>query len=354
MYIVTEKRALQSALRQLKDCLKSFGKPKQCRWKFPGAGGQSTIPTWSSETPQGHLTIGFSPGGWTNKSPVLVSLEPPSDGLSPVVELNIPLHRNRSINGCFVESNDGRLWLCHRGVALTATPFRLGKAKIHQYFQKWLVTADDGVAGSSSVIPVAIVEPTEFAGGVLRFASTVFDLKQNLAMTAGDVGAIKSIQGWREDIRFPEKISKITAENSSSYEYRHGPVQQLLQQYLRERLTGDCKVVLNSRIDLGILRNESLSAIFEVKTGLGSQLYSGIGQLLVYRRLLARDQEIPLFLVIPSSAATDDELFEARALIQALGLTLVIQEGATFQVEDKKDLCNAFDPKWLVSARSRP
>jgi len=356
MQIVVKTSEIVRALSLLKSSLKeAFGTSRPYVWSFPGGGGQAEIPTWEDSGDHERLAVGFSSEeDWGTRVPVLIALEKAGNGISPVVEINIPLkdrrkaiNRNRKVNGCFARDEAGRLWLCHRGVSLTTTPTRIPKETIHTYFQKWLVPADDG-SQMSNIIPVAPLDSAEeLSFGLVRFASAIRELKSTWAIAAGDEQKVFHLCGWRSEITFPERISRVFTEVQASYEYRHGPVQQALQHYLRERLVTKCQAVLNDRIDLGIVRDDRLVAIFEVKTGLGSQLYSGIGQLLVYRQQLAQDKTVPLFLVLPAGAATFEELGEADQILRGIGVTLVFQKGKNFVLSDERELCDALNPQWI-------
>lgn len=356
MHIVARTSEIEAGLEQLNLVLKkTFGTPNPCLWSFPGGGGHDELPTWYSRGKYGHLAIGFSPNrNWKSRVPVLIALEQATHGISPVVEINIPLkdrrrafNRNRKINGCLTTINDGgEPWLSHRGTSFTTTPSRIPKRTIHSYFRKWLVPASDGNQ-VNDIIPIAPLAPLELPFGLVRFAEAVRDLKDSWATAEGKEEKMPHLSQWREDISFKDIISKVFTDSQSSYEYRHGPIQQALQGYLRNHLSADCRIALNDRIDLGILRHDRLVSIFEVKTSLGNQLYSAIGQLLVYRHQFTQDMKTPLFLVMPSLAATQEEFNETNNILHAIGVTLVVQRDDSFLLTDGRELREVLEPQWL-------
>lgn len=82
--------------------------------------------------------------------------------------------------------------------------------------------------------------------------------------------------------------------------------------------------MLNQNVDLGIRDpNSTLIAIFEVKTGLGDQLYGAIGQLLCYRHQFGT-RATRLFLVAPSEAFRSQEAKAVGNLLRDLGITLLV------------------------------
>jgi hypothetical protein len=292
--------------------------------------------------------------------PFVATIEPFFSGISPMVEANIPLKdgrksitRDRKVNGCFARDATGRVWLCHRGAKMTVHPGGVPKKVIHHHFQKWLVTAHDGRKKNTiienDIIPIAHLEPGELCYSLYRFAESVRELKDWWTRGNRDEKQvpISGNDNWLGTINFPESIGKILRETDISYEYRHGPIQSGLQHYLNTCLADGHRAVLNNRIDLGIAKGKELLAIFEVKTALGSQLYSGIGQLLIYRQLFT-GKEAPLFLALPGSVfASREERRETKHMLEQIGVTLVLQEGMRFRLADGRELAEALDPQWL-------
>lgn len=352
MRIVFEADDVTKGFDMLRRSLRAgLGEPEDIPWSFPGHGtSDSALPTWSEETPHGHLTVGVgAEGDWGSRTPILIALDAAYDRISPVVEVNVPAtddEPDRRVGGCFMRDANKRWWLCHRGSVFTASGTRIPREAIHRHFQKWLVEADDGER-RTDVIPIARLDEGEFAIGLRRFAEAVGRLKEAWGNHDGNDNRVDRDLGWRDDINFPDEIERATADQKVSFEYRHGPIQQTLQNYLRDALAKGFRVALNTRLDLAILKKDAVVAIFEVKTGLGSQLYAGIGQLFVYRQVFAPGKSPPLFLVVPGDVGADTVIHATAAILEPIGITLVLQRDDEFVLRDGRDLRDVLDPAWL-------
>jgi hypothetical protein len=185
MLILRKTNNAQEALKKLNERLsKALGKSKECRWTFPD-GNQDTLPTWSRRVKGGYLTIGFTPAfKWYSqvnssklRCPILISLEKASNGISPLVEVNIPKVADRLVNGCFSLDEDRQIWLCHRGNRLTVNQKeKIPKKAIHRHFKGILVPAMDGDAGAK-VIPLFALNSQGLKSGLVEFARNVEMLK---------------------------------------------------------------------------------------------------------------------------------------------------------------------------------
>lgn len=352
MQLIAETRENLRAFELLEKSLKkALGKPRMHRWSFPD-GGSRELPTYRGSE---HLTVGVSPDHEMKAgAPILIKIGPFEGSITPTVELNIPIKNRRKrisrdgrVNGCFARDDDATIWLCHRGIRLTVNPSKIPKNVIHRHFQKWLVSLDDN-GKKKKIIPVAPLESDELPFSLAHFGESVRQLKESWAACAGNEEVLRRQSDWFEDINFSDSISKFFEGGQVSHKYLHGPIQRALQQYLRGRLNKEYRAVLNKRIDLGIARGDRLVAIFEVKTGSGSQIYSGIGQLLIYRQFHAQDKHVPLFLVVPAAAfEAPKQQLEISGMLQAIGMTLVLQQGAQFHLADGRELHEALEPKWL-------
>ena len=129
------------------------------------------------------------------------------------------------------------------------------------------------------MIPVGPVN-SDIIDQLSMFTDEVLDLKESWPKQSR---AANAAHNWRDNLRFPKKIERIVTASSTSREYRHGPIQAALKRKLVKGLDPSrCRVVLNNQVDLGILRGNKLVSVFEVKTDLGDQLYTGVGQLIAY------------------------------------------------------------------------
>ena len=292
MKVCVDSSEVNEGLSRLDKCLKrELGKPLMQMW---GVGEK--IQTWYRKG-NDPLAVAIGPKeSWGNRTPILISRKDPDRVMTPDVEINIPEANgspNRTVNGCFCVTSHGSFILCHRGNGFTVTGGRISKEKIHQHFKKWLVKSHDSEL-ETSMIPVGPVN-SDIADQFSMFTDEVLRLKETLSQKSGG----QTTQKWRDTLRFPKRIERIITASSTSREYRHGPIQAVLKRKLLEVLNlKRCRVVLNNQVDLGILQGDKLVSVFEVKTDLGDQLYTGIGQLIVYRHYFG-NSETRLFLVVP-------------------------------------------------------
>ena len=346
--VVVDSSEVLKGLEKLQQCLTDeLGGPVKQMWSVPGTAAIE-LQTWHRENDSGHLTVAVGTiGQWENRTPILIAREPLTLRMTPIVEVNIPTKEgqpNRSINGCLCASHSDTFILCHRGNGFTVTPRRIPKKTVHEYFAKWFQVSEDG-GRETPLIPVGPVEPS-ISEQLSAFADAVRSLKERWSNSSGNSDLFAQSQGWREDLRFPEQIERVMTASTSSREYRHGPVQAALRTALRGLLAPEYRVVLNQRVDLGILRDNQLPAIFEVKTDLGHQLYAGIGQLLVYRYYFS-DANAKLFLVVPADDREDDELSEIGALLNEIGISLLIEDAQGFHLPNGTALAKALPQEWL-------
>ncbi|MFL5351491.1 hypothetical protein [Archangium sp.] len=175
------RNALEELNVRLRDAL---GNPEEFSWTFPD-GNKDALPTWHRRMKGEYLTIGFKPDfRWSSQSnaskrrcPVLISLEKAHDGMSLLVEVNIPRKADRRVNGCFSLDEDHQLWLCHRGTKLTVNQTdKITKEKIHRHFRKKIVPAADGDA-CVRIIPLFPLNSKRIRFELLEFAQEVAKLK---------------------------------------------------------------------------------------------------------------------------------------------------------------------------------
>ncbi len=348
MRVVVDSSEVLKGLEKLQQCLTDeLGRPVKQIWSVPGT-ATIELQTWHRENDSGHLTVAVgTTGQWENRTPILIAREPLTLRMTPIVEVNIPTkdgQPDRTINGCLCASHSDTFILCHRGNGFTVTPRRIPKKTVHEYFAKWLQVSEDG-GRETPLIPVGPVEPG-ISEQLSAFADAVRLLKEAWSSNSGNPDLFAQSRGWKEELRFPKQIERVMAARTSSREYRHGPVQAALQTALLRLLASGYRVVLNQQVDLGILRESRLLAIFEVKTDLGHQLYAGIGQLLVYRHYFS-DANAKLFLVIPADDREDDELSEIGALLGEIGISLLIGDAQGFHLPDGTALAKVLPQEWL-------
>lgn len=337
--MITDAREVRKALRAFRAELSSqFGRPRIQRWSFPGGGGRDDVPTWYREAKRGPLAVAMGrEGDWDTRTPVFLARSPIQPLMTPTVELNVPSGTrvlNRLVNGCFCLTDRGEFVLAHRGGSLTVTPWVISKKEIHRHFAKLLQPATDGDQ-ETDIIPVGPVGP-RLAHHMAVFADAVAVLKKTWAAHGGNAAKARRQAGWREDLNFPDKIERALVAGVKTFEYRHGPMQSDLRQSLSRRLRPCCRIVLNANVDLAIRHGKKVLALFEVKTGVGPQIFSGIGQLLCYRAQFG-DTRTPLFLVIPRDAASDTAS-ELGRLLRRLGIELMLASDGESALWDGRHL----------------
>ena len=155
------------------------------------------------------------------------------------------------------------------------------------------------------------------------FADHIAALKKRQGSAQGNYADLSKAQDWRDELRFPAIIERAVAPGKIAFEYQHGPIQAQPQELLETLLSPRYRAVWNTHVDLALLKNDHVTAIFEVKTDLGPQLFSGIGQLYWYRQLFG-SAATPLFLVVPNDVRGREQLVDVGRQLKALGIDLVL------------------------------
>ncbi len=345
MRVSVSSSEVNEGLSKLHKYLKSgLGSPVMQMWNFPGGGGEK-LPTWHRKGSD-PLTVAIGSNKiWKTRTPILISRKPLKSVMVPDVEVNIPTanrNPNRSVNGCFCIAGPGSFVLCHRGNGFTIAKSRIPKDRVHEHFEKWRVKIQDSEV-ESWVIPVGPVN-SDIVDQLSTFTDEVLGLKESWT---GQSRGANATHRWRDKLRFPKKIERIVTASSISQEYRHGPIQAALKRKLLEVLDRSrCRVVLDNKIDLGILQGNKLVSIFEIKTDLGDQLYAGIGQLIVYRHYFG-NTETRLFLVVPADVRKTGDLSEVETLLGKVGINCLIRDGNNIYQVNGKSLVNALSKQWL-------
>lgn len=369
MEILTGTKRINAALAELKHAFRRTGtKFTHVQWSFPD-GSSHKVPTWKGSADNKDFAVCFSTSKHMKSGhPLQVAIGTDADVFTPTVEINIPFAPTRRVNGCFACDTRGKLWLCHRGIGLTSNRprksiastkkqsrnkksqkrgGRIPKEVIHRHFRNWLQPSEDR-GTTTKIIPITSLSSPDLLADLARFAAEVATLKEVWSATGGSAKKVLQRTKWWDKIRFPPSVSRAVDEHLVSYDYCHGPIQQALKEFLEGCLNPSHRVVLNSHIDLGIHSLKHLEAIFEVKTGLGSQLYSGIGQLFFYRAKFSPGRNIPLYLVLPVTAGTQKEFTFVGDMLKPLKVKLIIQqENGNFTMYGKKALRDELAPGWL-------
>lgn len=294
-------------------------------WGFPN-GDRATYPTFTLESSLGQLQLGM-PRSWSTRVPHLLRFVKEGGPPSPDVEINIPTQLNRSISGAYVAAH-GSTWLCSRG-DFTAFRGKIPRAITFQHFQQWLVDVRDGDR-QARVIPVAAVESDRLADDLAEFIQSVLHLKEGYK--SGESTPSREAPGWHSGEEF-EGTKTTSHGEPSTYEYTHGPLCNGLFRSLVGivKSRSDLLVRKNRNVDVAIVSQtgERAAMIFEVKTSadLGSQVYSAIGQLLVYRKLHGCDA-CTMVLVLPQQCRKEAE--KLSRFVDPLGIHLLLGDGLIF------------------------
>lgn len=345
MRVSVNSSEVNEGLSKLREYLKNgLGNQVMQMWNFPGGGGER-LRTWYRKGSD-PLTVAIGSNKiWKTRTPILISRKPLKSVMTPDVEVNIPTangNPNRSVNGCFCIAGPGSFVLCHRGNGFTIAKSRISKDRVHEYFQKWLVKIQDSEV-ESWMIPVGPVN-SDIVDQLSMFTDEVLSLKERWS---GQGRGANVVDSWRDKLHFPKKIERIVTASRTSREYRHGPIQTALKRKLLEVLDRSrCRVVLNNQVDLGILQGEKLVSIFEIKTDLGDQLYTGIGQLIVYRHYFG-STKTRLFLVVPVDVRKSGDFSEVGTLLGKMGINCLVRDGNKIYQVNGRSLVNALPKQWL-------
>ena len=331
--------------REIKDAIKLFRKkiqtelsgPIERDFAFPG-GGTTKGKEYHAPTKYGKLTVSFpNDYSWNNnRIPHLLNLNPPNGKHSPDVELNIALKLNRNISGCFVKK-DNELWVCSRG-QFTSYKSAIKKVDAFSHFQKWIITVEDDKK-ESDIIPIAALSYPSVGDQLANFVNQVKILKQN--HKENRVFEYENVnKKWIEFAEYEGRISKNNKSRKIEYEYLHGPICNLLIDYLKQQSHNfhDFEVKSNKHVDAALISRDKAKAIFEVKTSdnLSEQIYKAIGQLFSYR-IIYNSPESQLFLIVPKLDKNDKLITK---ILEPLGIHIFYQENDEFKNQNDEILSN--------------
>lgn len=337
------RRAVQLFRRRIADLA------DDCRvmeWGFPN-GDRIHHDTYLLSTSRGQLQVGL-PDSWGNRIPHLFRFAKENGPPSPDVELNIPTELNRSASGIYVRSKNS-IWLGTRG-HFTAFRGKIPREVTFEHFRKWLVEVDDD-GRNSTVIPITSVTAESLVEDLAEFVHSVSDLKQSFKNSA--VFKTLDTPGSREWFGGEEfeGVKSPSGGAVEEYEYAHGPLCNGLMRSLKTCIGGrrDLLVLRNQNIDAAIVDSKSKRArfIFEVKTSADfrSQIYSAIGQLLVYKQKHG-DSGCFLALVLPSGCLKDAATLES--ILSPLNIGVLFGDGPRFVTSSGGTLSEFIETRWKL------
>lgn len=304
---------------------------EELEWGFPN-GDRAEYLTYSIKTHLGELQIGV-PEFWESRIPHLVRFTKDQGPPSPDVELNIPTEHNRKVSGLYAKSNN-EIWLCSRG-SFTAFRGKIKRDVTFSYFDKWLCEIYD--AGKKiQVISVCSLSSSTIANDIATFTASVKELKQLYKDEPDEMLQLAPINNkspkfpWGTSKEFEGRKSR-GSNDSSEYDYIHGPLCNQLKTFLEQSIAKNkkYKVTKNAHVDVAIIDKKTgiADAIFEVKTASlpSSQIYTAIGQILYYKSLYG-DSNTNLYIVVPLNRKS----LVTEEFIEGLDIQLVYGEAGDF------------------------
>ena len=157
----------------------------------------------------------------------------------------------------------------------------------------------------------------DLTGRIWRFIRNVHAFKDEAA--AGRLATSEFKRRIEEFDRYSKEFAgKKRGVRGSAFEYvtYHGDIVQKLYDARTARAKPDETVFNSTLIDLFVKKNNTLSELYEVKTGIGRQmLYTAIGQLVTHATI--GKAEVTKFLVLPADENVPTDLTRA---ITALGI----------------------------------
>lgn len=227
------------------------------------------------------------------------------------VEMNFSFELDRRVAGIFLEDEDGKIFIGHRG-KIGGGRHGIGKNAFMQYYKGSKGYVIDGNTETEVLIISALTSP-RLAENIKAFADSVEIFKKNVTNPHED-------EGFNSE---PEKRNPYTVAETIDSEMLHGSVVNAL--YTKFNQLGI--TVENTRyIDLMLIsKKKKVTHLFEIKSKSDSQsTYTAIGQLKFYAQKLNADAK--QIIVVPKTISED-----SKNILNELGIQVV-----TFAEEGKQ------------------
>lgn len=233
-----------------------------------------------------------------------------NDGVNITVEINtVPAGRNDRIGGFFARHSDtGTIYLFH-SARIGGGRAGVGKETFLAWSDLKLETVLDAEGKHREGVLVGPIEDPSTSKVVLSYVEKVAAFKEAVRNGAIDEPEFQAkLQKFRDYYKEPH--GHVTGHRASVIDYvsRHGEVVDALKAWRDEQgLIGGQRIVKNVLIDLGVIEDQALEEVYEVKTSTDrSCVYGGIGQLMVHghhdcRRVLVLPADGPLFQGLPEA-----------------------------------------------------
>ena len=250
----------------------------------------------------GHMEIGG--GNETRRHWNSYGAYRPEGNLVISVEINIPIENNtRRVSGFFArDRSSGTIYLMHDG-GVGGGRKGIGR----DAFLEAISARPQRVATSADVRMGLIVAPLEerhFEAGLSGYLSKVIAFKAAVA----EGRLMPRVHGLNDGIGYSDYFKEFSGNKSGggnrfTYESRHGDVVHALVDWVRSNgIAG--KIRKSVLVDLIVLHQDGLTALFEVKSSVDRQsLYTAIGQLMVHS---AKTASVQRYLVIPQENIPND------------------------------------------------
>jgi hypothetical protein len=348
--VITDLQEINATIKIFRAKLKNFAhKENESTWIFPN-GDKIEIPSYQITTESGLLEVGL-PNQWNNRVPHLFRFfNDTAWPKSPEVEINIADVQGGNASGVFVKSEED-IFICSRG-DFTAFRGRIPRETSFLYFPNKIIECNEKSRHTNLINITNIKSPRfieNFAFFIKQIAKLKSDFKNHKTQNPATIELDESDANWSFSDEFEgQKTIASNLGDELSYDYTHGPLCNFLKEKLSEVLNKQSnnthQVLKNKHIDVAIVSNESQKAdiIFEVKTShlYNPQIYSGIGQLLVYKQKFGTPST-KLVIVIPAPPNGDIiSAYSTGKILHQLGISLIIHTDNEFHTINNVSLCD--------------
>lgn len=249
-----------------------------------------------------------------------------SGSLGIAVETNVPTDTNsRQVAAFFArDSASGATCLVHDGGVGGGQP-GIGRFS----FLAWTGAQLVDVATSENELRQGIVltriDSRDVGANIERFVRQVIEFKAAVRRGETNARGFKRIeQSYRDYYAEFSGRARRTRVNALEYISRHGDIVKALHDWRRTSLRANDRAVKNRFIDLGVVRDQKLIELYEVKpTCDRSELYSAFGQLMVFGTSV--DGRCRRHIVLPAGEGIPAEIADAfqRSSISIIRFNIV-------------------------------
>jgi hypothetical protein len=238
------------------------------------------------------------------------------------VEININIDEKDTKAGFFAKDGDGDIFLMHSG-GVGGGRKGIGKIAFLVYSKAKLIDVIEKDGSTRSGIVVAKLNDPYLTDCIWTFVKNVQKFKEAAAAGSNDTLDFKE-KKKRYEFEFKEKKKRYRKEFSGkkqgvlggAYQYLtyHGDIVQNLYEDRTARSVPGEKVFNSPLIDLFVEKDDILSEVYEVKTGVGRQtLYTAIGQVVTHA--VTEGERVKRFLVVPADEDIPKDIEKALTVL---------------------------------------